>query len=331
MRKSRFTEEQIIGVLREHEAGKQTADLCRKHGISPATFHQWKAKFGSLEVSEARRLRALEAEDAQLKKLLAEAMLNNAVLKDVASKMVMPAARRSAVTAMRGAHGISERWACSLLGADRIAVRYRSTGPDDGRLRAWLRSLASERRVFGYGRLGLLLARDLRPNHKKLRRLYREERLQVRRSGGRKRRSARGPMAVPDSPNQRCRRGWMPDEVALALRRQITRRNQIVRERVRLKTVTQSILHAHRPPQCPHADLFGKKGRATGAQLLRQATPGAPVQVIQERRVQRAPMVLWTAPEADRSRLPTARRAPIRHPSNGLGSPLISRVKISVE
>src|SRR5438309_1263249 len=84
--RSRFSEEQIIGILREQEAYAATADVCRKHGISSATFYKWKAKYGGLEVSDARRLNALEDENAKLKKLLAEAMLDNAMLKDVASK-----------------------------------------------------------------------------------------------------------------------------------------------------------------------------------------------------------------------------------------------------
>jgi putative transposase len=86
MKRERHTEEQIIAILKEHEAGAKTADVCRKHGVSEATFYNWKAKYGGLEVSEAKRLKAMESENARLKRLLADAMLDNAALKDLLAK-----------------------------------------------------------------------------------------------------------------------------------------------------------------------------------------------------------------------------------------------------
>ena len=86
MKRSRFTEEQIIGILREQEAGVATAEVCRRHGVSSATFYKWKAKFGGMDVSEARRLQALEDENTKLRRMLADAMLDNVALKDLLGK-----------------------------------------------------------------------------------------------------------------------------------------------------------------------------------------------------------------------------------------------------
>ena len=86
MKRTRFAEEQIIGILKEAEAGAKTADLARRHGVSEATIYNWTAKYGGLEVSEAKRLRSLEEENGKLKRLLADTMLDNAALKDLLSK-----------------------------------------------------------------------------------------------------------------------------------------------------------------------------------------------------------------------------------------------------
>lgn len=184
MRPSRFTEEQIIG----QEAGAKTADICRKHGISAATFYKFQAKSGGMEVSDARRLKALADENARLKKLLAEQMLDNAILKDFAAKTVTPDARRKAVAHACEVHGVSQRRACQALRIDRSTVRYTSIRPDDAPLREGMKAVAAERRRFGYRRIHVMLNRQgIVMNQKKLRRLYREEKLQVRRRGGRKR------------------------------------------------------------------------------------------------------------------------------------------------
>lgn len=90
MKRSRFSEAQIIGILKEHQAGMSAPDLCRKHGISDATFYNWRRKYGGMEIADAKRLKALEAENAKLKKMLAEQMMDVATLKEMLGKMYGP-------------------------------------------------------------------------------------------------------------------------------------------------------------------------------------------------------------------------------------------------
>ena len=216
MKRSRFSEEQIIGILKEHQAGLSAQDLCRKHGISDATFYKWRSKYGGMDISDARRLKALEEENRKLKKLLAEIDARcGHTQRDARKKLLTPRARRMAVSwAIKDRH-YSQRRACGLVGLAPKTYRYVSKRPDDSWLRQRLKELASERRRFGYRRLHLMLRREgIMLNWKKLYRLYREERLMVRKRGGRKRAlGTRAPMAIPQGANQR----WSLDFVSDAL------------------------------------------------------------------------------------------------------------------
>ncbi|MER9141041.1 IS3 family transposase [Mesorhizobium sp. M0830] len=221
MKRKRFTEEQIIAVLREHEAGAKAGDLARKHGVSEATLYNWKAKYGGMDVSDAKRLKALEDENAKLKKLLADQMLEASALRELLfKKMVGPAVKREAVAHLQAVMGLSERRACSFVGADRKMIRYQSRRPPETELRGRLRDLANERRRFGYRRLFILLRREGEASGvNRIYRLYREEGLTVRKRRARRRAvGTRAPILVEAKPNARWSLDFVHDQFACGRR-----------------------------------------------------------------------------------------------------------------
>jgi putative transposase len=199
-------------MIKELESGEKTADVYRRHGISSETFYKYKSKYGGMEPSDAKRLRALEDENGKLKKLVAEQMLDNAMLRDIhAKRMVTPAGKREAVFFLCETHGVShplprqaiaeqsaERGrACDVLQIDRSTVRYLSHRGDDAELRDVIKRVSRGRRRFGCRRVNVMISREgFAVNHKKVRRIYTEEKLQVRRRSGRKR--------ALGSPSQWC-------------------------------------------------------------------------------------------------------------------------------
>jgi len=145
-----------IASLRKVVSGGQTGadraalDVCRRHGISTATFYNWKAKYGGLDVSEAKRLRALEDENARLKKLLADAMLDQAMLKELlGKKMVRPVDKRASVARLQSEFSVSQRRACRVIGADRTSMRYRTRRAPDTALRQPWRTRAAASAIAG--------------------------------------------------------------------------------------------------------------------------------------------------------------------------------------
>ena len=132
MKKTRYTEEQIIGVLKQMEAGRKVAELARELGVSEATLYTWKSKYGGMEVNEARRLRELEEENRRLKQLVADLSLDREALKDGDPKKRLElVGQRQDVAFVMAEHGVSERRACKLLGMDRSSYRYEPKPDED--------------------------------------------------------------------------------------------------------------------------------------------------------------------------------------------------------
>lgn len=217
MKKSRFTEEQIVGILKQGEAGLVTSDLCRQHGISNATFYNWKAKYGGLEISEAQRLKQLEEENRKLKRIVADQAIDTGNAEGSGlKKMVEPQALRTAVAFFREQHEASERRACRLVGIGRSTHHYQQirNGKREA-LRERIRELARERQRFGYRRLTALLRREgWVVNAKCVWRICREEGLAVRKQRRRKIRRESIPATPVTRPNQRWPMDYVSDSLA---------------------------------------------------------------------------------------------------------------------
>nr|WP_231672127.1 IS3 family transposase [Ralstonia pseudosolanacearum] len=202
--KKRFSEEQIIGFLREAEAGLAVKELCRRHGFSEASYYLWRSKFGGMSVPDARRLKELEVENARLKKLLAESVLENEVTREALRKKVVSAPSRRDVVRHMIHRGLSERRALRVIGMSASAYRYEPAPDRNQALREQIIDLAQRHRRYGSGMIYLKLRQaGVQVNHKRVERLYAQAGLQVRR---RKRKkvpaSDRQPLGRPLVANQ---------------------------------------------------------------------------------------------------------------------------------
>ncbi|WP_374013818.1 IS3 family transposase [Pseudoxanthomonas koreensis] len=222
MRKSRFTTEQIIGFIKQAEAGMAVSELGRQHGFSPASFYAWRAKYGGMEAEDAKRLKELEAENSRLKRLLADAHLDIEALKiGFGGKTLAPQRKREAVLRMLDQTVLSERRACRLAGLSRDSFRHPpEPTPATQALSARIIELARVRRRFGYRRLHDLLRPEFPDvNHKKIYRLYSEASLAVRRRKKVKRPPLeRQPLAIATAPNQVWSMDFVSDALANARR-----------------------------------------------------------------------------------------------------------------
>lgn len=182
MKKSKFTEAQIAFAIKQGETGTRVEEICRKMGISEATFYNWKKRYGGLGVAELRKLRQLEEENAQLKKLVADLSLDKQMLQDVLKKKVLrPAQRRKMVSSLQSDYRVSLRRACEVSLLSTSVWYYKHHRRDDAPLRSRIRNIAETRVRYGIERIVVLLKREgWKDNAKRVYRIYREEGLNLR-------------------------------------------------------------------------------------------------------------------------------------------------------
>ncbi len=213
MKTTKFTEEQIAFALRQAETGTKVAEICRKMGICEATFYNWKKKYGGLGVSELRRLKQLEEENRQLKKLVADLSLDKQMLQDVLSKSSEASPEKQLVDELDLAYRVGKRRACEIVGLWRAVYYYKSVKNDDGALRLRIREIAASRVRYGYLRIHVLLRREgWHVNHKRVHRIYCEEGLNLRHKRPRRRVAAAHRVERPEiSSIDQC---WSMDFVS---------------------------------------------------------------------------------------------------------------------
>nr|WP_249191835.1 IS3 family transposase [Burkholderia cenocepacia] len=217
VKKSKFTEEQITYALKQAELGTPVAEVCRKMGISDATFYNWRTKYGGLSPSELRRLKQLEEENAKLKRLVADLSLDKAMLQDVLSKKPLkPSRRRELVTDLMQRFGASQRQTCALLQLSRTVYRYESVARDQSALEMRIKEITEVRVHYGAPRVYVMLRREgWRDNHKRVERVYRELGLSLRHKRPRRNKSAR--CRQPKQSVSAINEIWSMDFVADAL------------------------------------------------------------------------------------------------------------------
>lgn len=216
-----FTEEQIAFALKRHETGVSAEDICREMDVSEASFYKWKQKYAGMGVTELRKLKALEEENRQLKRLVADLSLDEHMLQGGAlKKSLKPARKRGLIAFLCQQFRISRRRSCGLMKLHRLRYHYKSRTADIRPLLMRLKELAGVRPRFGYRRLWLLFRREgWAVNHKRVHRLYKIVGLQLRYKNKKKRPShARVPLAMPQQLNERWSMDFITDRFENGIR-----------------------------------------------------------------------------------------------------------------